>query len=61
MESFKENIFSKDMMEMHLEPNWSLSIPREYIYEILDRMKLSNQNGVDLFQVKEDDCNIIVK
>ena len=28
MESFEANIFSKDMMEMHLEPNWSLSIPR---------------------------------
>ena len=24
-------------------------------------MKLSNQNGADLFQVKKDDCNIIVK
>ena len=25
------------------------------------RMKLSNHNGAYLFQVKEDDCNIIVK
>ena len=28
MESFKANIFSKYIMEMHLEPNYSLSIPR---------------------------------
>ena len=29
----------------------------EDISQILKRMKLSNQNGADLFQVKEDDCN----
>ena len=28
MESFEANIFSKDMMEMHLEPNRSISTPR---------------------------------
>ena len=31
MESFEANIFSKDMMEMHLEPKGSLSIPRRHI------------------------------
>ena len=28
MEILEANIFSKDMMEMHLEPNRSLSIPK---------------------------------
>jgi hypothetical protein len=28
MERFKANIFSKDMMKMHVEPSLSLSIPR---------------------------------
>ena len=32
----------------------------EYISHIPGIMKLSNMNGANLFQVKEDDCNIIV-
>ena len=35
-------------------------LQEEYISHILERMKLSNLNGADLFQVKKDNCIIIV-
>ena len=35
-------------------------LQEEYISHILERMKLSNLKEADLFQVKEDDCNIVV-
>ena len=60
MGSFEANILSEDMMKMHLEPNGSVSKTKNKTSHIFKRMKLSNLNGADLFQVKEDNCNIIV-
>ena len=60
MESFEANIFSKGMMEMHQNQTDHSQFQEEDISKILEKMKLSNQNGADLFQVKEDYCNIIV-
>ena len=53
MESLKFNIFSKDMMEMHIEHNLSLSItrrghlsnPREKEVIDLEWSKLSSSQG----------------
>ena len=36
------------------------TLQEEYTSHILKRMKLSNLKGADLFQVKENNCNIIV-
>ena len=49
---YDEDEFRAKMDQYQLE--------EEYISHILGRMKLSNLNGADLFQVKEDDCNVIV-
>ena len=60
MKCFKFNLFSKDKMEMHMEHNLSLSTPKgRHVSNHRDKenMDLAWSN---LFQVKEDYCNIIL-
>ena len=60
MKCFKFNIFSKDKMEMHMEHNLSLSTPKEKHISNSREKESPNLAWSNLFEVKEDYCNIIV-
>ena len=61
MESFEANILSEDMMKMISNPNGSISTPRRiHLSHPQEDEVIKSEEGADLFQVKEDDCNIIV-
>ena len=60
MKFFKFNIFSKDKMKIHIEHNLSLSTPKgRHVSNPLEKENLDLE-WINLFQVKEDYCNIIV-
>ena len=50
---YDEDAFRTKLIIINFKKKTSLKSSREWSYQ--------NQNGVDLFQVKDDDCNIIVK
>ena len=60
MESFEANIFSKRYDgNAYRTQIITLNAKKRTSLKSSMKKKLSNQNGADLFQIKEDDCNII--
>ena len=60
MKYFKFVIFAKDKMEMHMEHNLSLSKPKGIHVSNPQEKENPDLAWSNLFQVKEDYCNIIV-
>ena len=54
------SIFSKDRIEMHMEHNLSISTPKGRNASNLREKENLDIACNNLFQVNEDDCNIIV-